>query len=671
MNQKATIPARLRWPGSVEFWVSSLWLGLAIGLIADWQWVRGPEEWRWKSHLPPGIQERLWVAALLLIVVGVLGYWLITRPESKSSSRRRKIAIPMFLFVSALLAQLTILYLEHPQPIVTLFRRTVSPISGGYFNAASSITDVQDLLGRFPELMPGFTGIHPRTHPPGLLLLFWGTSQLLAHCSKLADALGMAWRIYVCHDLALMSLSNVSLASAIVQMALPLASALTVLPFYNLARQWFDARTAGCGALLLGLAPSMVLWTPGWNQVYALAAISGLYILHLGLKSRRWRPFLLAGVIVSVGAFLDLSNLAIGFSMLAYAVVFWAVSFHQSAGRPFLWSGSWRIVAKQLFAFAVGAASIWVVYFLVYRVSFLEILRAAMAAHAELNRSYWLWLGYNLYDFLLFLGFPVVLALALTLKDALSSRPRRKLVQLSSAPMLAFWLTWIILDVSGTVRGETARLWIFLTPIALLASLRAVASWTPRRAAVMLSVQIAQLILLGYFLRPMSTGYPFYAPRQARTSAPPISHPIEAQLGSDNAVTLLGYDVAEANPQAGDTLRLILYWRAERRLPYAYQVFVHLVDGAGQLRGQHDGMPQGGELPTTCWPGGEVVSDEHPLPLDAALPAGEYAIHVGLYRLDLYSRGDPNHRLPVHRDGETSDYVDLGAIWIAAPDDGQ
>ncbi|HSD83130.1 MAG TPA: hypothetical protein VLG46_04700, partial [Anaerolineae bacterium] len=53
---------------------------------------------------------------------------------------------------------------------------------------------------------------------------------------------------------------------------------------------------------------------------------------------------------------------------------------------------------------------------------------------------------------------------------------------------------------------------------------------------------------------------------------------------------------------------------------------------------QADSSPQAGAYPTSFWDVDETVVDEHLLPLPAALPAGDYTIVVGLYRLDTGER---------------------------------
>lgn len=102
-----------------------------------------------------------------------------------------------------------------------------------------------------------------------------------------------------------------------------------------------------------------------------------------------------------------------------------------------------------------------------------------------------------------------------------------------------------------------------------------------------------------------------------------------ATLGG-GAITLDGYrHAADARP--GDTLRLALYWRANREVPGDYTVFVHLIDERGDKAAQRDLAPLDGRRPTGGWKPGELLRDDQDLPLPATLPPGTYRLVVGMY----------------------------------------
>ncbi len=124
-----------------------------------------------------------------------------------------------------------------------------------------------------------------------------------------------------------------------------------------------------------------------------------------------------------------------------------------------------------------------------------------------------------------------------------------------------------------------------------------------------------------------------------QTVAPPIQHPLAANLG--DRVEFLGYDLDRTAAAPGETLRLTLYWRTMAAMDTSYTVFTHLLDGANQIRGQQDNLPVGGSYPTTLWAPGEVVTDEYTLVVDAGAPPGERVLEIGLYV------AESGQRLPV------------------------
>ena len=93
-------------------------------------------------------------------------------------------------------------------------------------------------------------------------------------------------------------------------------------------------------------------------------------------------------------------------------------------------------------------------------------------------------------------------------------------------------------------------------------------------------------------------------------------------------VKLVGYEYTP--PQAGTEGRVKLFWQALTPL-LDYRVFLHVIDQAGNMWAQHDGPPAAGAYPTTLWPPGRIIVDEHPLNLPALIPPVSYRLEVGMY----------------------------------------
>ncbi len=374
-----------------------------------------------------------------------------------------------FYFLVALLLQLAMLRLEHPDPLATLFYRTVSTRNlGAFYFDLTTTADIGQRLRDFPALMPDFHSLSPRTHPPGLQVMFYSTAQLLGKVPFLADRLGPVLRTYLCNDPAASPIffyPNNVLASSGLQLLMPLWGALTIIPFYGLARQMFKRETAVRGVVLLILAPSMVLFAAHWAHFYTLLALIALYFVYRGLLAWRWWPMLLAGLFVSAATFLSFSNLTLVALMGITIIVYWFVAFMAQTRS---WSeylrDNWRIIFLQLLAFVLGVLALWLFYYLRYGVTFFEVYSQGLLSHTKITgyRTYWISLGANLFDFFLFLGIPLLIAALMMIYRQFARRTGQARWDINSIPFWSFLLTILALNLSGVSKGEVARLWMFL-----------------------------------------------------------------------------------------------------------------------------------------------------------------------------------------------------------------
>ncbi|MBC7809716.1 MAG: hypothetical protein H7175_01140, partial [Burkholderiales bacterium] len=106
----------------------------------------------------------------------------------------------------------------------------------------------------------------------------------------------------------------------------------------------------------------------------------------------------------------------------------------------------------------------------------------------------------------------------------------------------------------------------------------------------------------------------------------PDAQTLDLQFGAE--ITLDSY-YAEVRD---DALQLTLYWQAQSVPDEDYQVFVHVVDSAGEIVAQDDGSPVDNRYPMSQWRAQTLIEDQHVLSLDG-LPFGEsYRMRVGAYR---------------------------------------
>lgn len=128
----------------------------------------------------------------------------------------------------------------------------------------------------------------------------------------------------------------------------------------------------------------------------------------------------------------------------------------------------------------------------------------------------------------------------------------------------------------------------------------------------------------------------FYQVLSGTRMQPMPQFPLQARWAEP--IELLGYDIGLP---AGGAFPMILYWRAAGQIEEPYTVFVHLVmegQNAPQLRAQYDAPPCNTSYATQDWQVGDIVAEYIRLGLPADIPAGDYALRVGLYHTYLYTR---------------------------------
>jgi hypothetical protein len=110
--------------------------------------------------------------------------------------------------------------------------------------------------------------------------------------------------------------------------------------------------------------------------------------------------------------------------------------------------------------------------------------------------------------------------------------------------------------------------------------------------------------------------------------ARPAQHEVEASF--EGMIELLGYDLPRTQVRPGETVPLVLYWRALSDVKENYQSFVHLAQPLDTVWGQEDHLNPGG-LPTRRWPRDKYVWDAYEIYVRPETPPGAYSLNVGLY----------------------------------------
>ncbi|MFW5772296.1 MAG: hypothetical protein ACOCZH_03150 [Phototrophicaceae bacterium] len=610
---------------------------LALALAVDVSpWLRGGYGWRW-SHEPPTLARLLpFGLALVIYVAGAL--WLAARS-------RRTLPLLLWAALGTLALSLAVAHTRDGDVLYALFTRTVSSVATGPHAAAAQIDWRGDDWLAWSQVMPTLNR-HAALSPPGLPLIYALLNDTLGHFPALAHRLQSGLIGYQCHNYALLEYTPAQWASAWFGVLMPLWAGLTVFPLYAAARRLVAPSSARWAALWWPLVPGVLAFAASWNTVYPLLATLALWLLitgldRAGLDRRGISGGLLlagAGAATGLGLFMNFALVPIlgvfGFYTLGHYI--W-VERRRDPATPF-----WRPVMAGLW-FGAGMLLVpWIPFMLAGGDSPLAILLTAMRDHLELDRPYWFWVVMHVWDWVLWTGLGLF---ALALVAVWRWR------HADSPPLLAgaLLLTLLIVTLSDTARGETGRVWLFLSPLLLVAAAQSLESLagSPKAARrgwmAVTGGQAALALVVAGWIGAMSTPELFrpppppVAPLEIATAADVVFRPGAA----DGAFRLDGWSARyEAE---SDSIELVLQWRGVEAMtqPYWLGVLPVRADGmVGEMVLWQPGEFAGRDnrYPTTCWQPGQVVGDavRIPLPPEAA---GEWWLSLAAFGDDSHPEG--------------------------------
>ncbi len=632
----------------------SLWLWLllitltAVFVVGVWTdavpALRGPTEWRWTLHLLTLPVWRVLLPLILLVLYAlVAARWLASFPiDDAQPARRVERSFLIFLTIAAPLIQFVLASAIWHVPLFEFFADTTSPSVTGFYSVAVTTPNLPIHLSTYSEFMLTLP-IHPQTHPPGLVVLHWLAWQGFAAEPALANDIAMPLRTLQCHNAALMSLNNAQLASALFGMIVPVLGGLAVWPLYALGRRLIGARQAALAAAIFPILPMFVMWPSQWDQVYPLLLLTGLYFVHTGLETRSVWRFSLAGLIFSCATFLSAGNLIMVAIAVLYMLVWWLLRtpWRQMLKRETLqrWGG-------ELLALAAGCLSIELLYIVAFHIPLVDVLTVSQRLLLErtrcpicpsTDRTYGVWMIWNVVDFAFFLSLPITVLLlvrlpALIKKSYFAVRWKRPAAWVPL--LLAAVSIFVLLDLAGISRGEVSRIWAYFGPLFILLALAPIKTiWPLKRSGL-----VALIGLIGLQVFSMNTRWDTYPSYMNEPPARVINFvapepQIDASIDFGRHIRLVGTDM----DRTSNSLNLNLYWEALQQPHHAYTVFVHVLDAQGNLIAQQDNMPVHDQLPTSCWQPGEQVADPYTIALPAQGPRPA-SIEIGLYRLDTGQR---------------------------------
>lgn len=504
-------PAGLRYekPPAGQGLVPAHWWDEVQGLRG---WAVHPRGWSWALIDPAPLWR--W---LPLLGLGLAGALLIYASVHYRISPRYSL---LALVILGYPGQLSALWLKDPNPNQLLFERVLNRSFTGYFTSATRASAVYTFFGGYADAFANDDPAtrlcgHCRTHPPGPILFYWLPIQAVQSLPSdaqrgLWNSLAGGLQISVPAPLSPMPPAQ-AIAGALGSHLVLLGAALIVIPLYGLARRLAQGQWTILLAALGLVVPGILLMSPEFDQLYATATAALFYLAIRGLTGGKNQA--------AWGAAAGL-----WFALWLY----WSFGLWVLVGPLFLLALSvalglmpgpvhrrWRYVAVWAAGLTVGVALPWALLWGLFQFDVPRVVQLAGEQHLKgltVLRPYAPWLLFNLVDFLQFVGLPLVvvsLATAFTWRDTHYAQPgnptdpRRSIlmrfIMRTNIYTLIFWATLLLLDLSGTVRGEVGRLWIFLVPMVLMGVYDAVGRGLLGTRAVwlLLAAQFTVCVLIG------------------------------------------------------------------------------------------------------------------------------------------------------------------------------
>jgi hypothetical protein len=392
------------------------------------------------------------------------------------------------------------------------------------------------------------------------------------------------------------------------------------LLFWRLARYFLTERPSRIALMLYPFWPGLLVFSGRFDVLYAVLALLALWLAQHTLLNGRWWTAVLFGLILAAATWFGLGTLAI--AGMVNVILLAQIGLGTVNGR----SGFGRLLMLNGFLSA-ALLLFWGGLWLVLGVAGPAVFALSQELHQKFRIIYPLWPLFNLFDLAVFMGIvPFCGALAGMVKVGGRVLTGQREFRPADA-LIVGWLVVVIgLNLSGQVRAETGRLWLFLMGPGILAGIAGWSSWLKGSG----SQKKWEGVLIGAFLVQALVTGAFLGGRAPETSVPePVwqtadgTTPVSYDLG--DSIALKGYRLDEQNGR----VELNLYWQALDYPRQDYAVFAHLLDAEGEIMAQDDGPPQAGGLPTWCWIPGEVVEDRREF---TAVESDEAAnIGVGIY----------------------------------------
>ena len=361
--------------------------------------------------------------------------------QSLESNPRLRAAAIGLLMLSLLAMQIvSTMAQDHEVSLVPIARMARSWLITSYLSDAQGLIDSGvtplELLRDYPRYMETFR-LHSREKPPGLVLYWWIWLRMLGPGGASAIVGGLV-------------------LGALATLALPAT--------YWFMRTLTHDRDAGfAGTSYLTLTPSLIVFLPQFDQLYPVLACVMLGAWVLAMRTGRLRWAVVFGATLALACFLAYNLLVLGTFVVGYAVMcYW--SDRTTVLRRFTLNS---LVAIAVFSGFYGA--LWLTTGFDPIATFATAVRLQHAMAADWDRPWGVTIPSDFVDFAMGIGW--IGALLIVFYFA-SNRAHLAIGILCVAQP-------IIVALTGLLRSETSRVWMFMLPLLMVPVGLELARWHP------------------------------------------------------------------------------------------------------------------------------------------------------------------------------------------------